>query len=363
MNTTRAVPTARRISGLPDWVPDAVHHYLSHTEGGHPIRALARSADVHASTILRQVRKIEARRDDPLVDGALRRLAGTGAGAKAGRSAGGAGGMPGPGEEAEVHSVLMRLARSRTVLAVARDMDIGVIVSESETGEIRREATVERRLAEALALRDWIEPQDPAARVVRYALTGAGRAALRSLGAAPSHSHGLAEAPARFRHQEEDLPEADTRLRHMRSALAESPLSGLSRRRDREGRPFLPRPLVAAGERMREDYELSRLGPALEAAWEAHVEAGSGAPFAPEAPAADAGAEAARRRLLDALSELGPGLADVALRCCCFLEGMEALEKRMGWSARSGKIVLRIALQRLERHYAETQGRFAPMIG
>ena len=35
----------------------------------------------------------------------------------------------------------------------------------------------------------------------------------------------------------------------------------------------------------------------------------------------------------------------------------------MGWSARSGKIALRIALQRLKRHYAETQGRFGPMIG
>ncbi|MEO1641497.1 MAG: DUF6456 domain-containing protein, partial [Pseudomonadota bacterium] len=43
--------------------------------------------------------------------------------------------------------------------------------------------------------------------------------------------------------------------------------------------------------------------------------------------------------------------------------GLEQTEKLMGWSARSGKIVLRIALQRLKRHYAETQGQFGPMIG
>ena len=74
------------------------------------------------------------------------------------------------------------------------------------------------------------------------------------------------------------------------------------------------------------------------------------------------GPRAARDRVFDALSELGPGLGDVALRCCCFLEGMEAAERRMGWSARSGKIVLRIALQRLKRHY-EAQGNWSPLIG
>jgi hypothetical protein len=35
----------------------------------------------------------------------------------------------------------------------------------------------------------------------------------------------------------------------------------------------------------------------------------------------------------------------------------------MGWSARSGKIVLRIALQRLRRHYDERYGKSGPLIG
>jgi len=58
-------------TGLPGWVPDAARHYLSHIEMGHPIRALARTAECHASTILRQIRRLETRRDDPLVDDAL----------------------------------------------------------------------------------------------------------------------------------------------------------------------------------------------------------------------------------------------------------------------------------------------------
>ena len=49
------------------------------------------------------------------------------------------------------------------------------------------------------------------------------------------------------------------------------------------------------------------------------------------------------------------GLGDVALRCCCRLEGLEAVEQTMGLSVRSGKTVLRIALQRLARHYNDTK--------
>ena len=54
--------------GLPAWVPEMARHYLAHTEDGAGIRALARSAGCHASTVLRQVRRMETLRDDPLVD-------------------------------------------------------------------------------------------------------------------------------------------------------------------------------------------------------------------------------------------------------------------------------------------------------
>ena len=67
-----AIVTAK--SQLPAWLPDAVRIYLSHTEDGISLRALARREGCHASTVLRQVRRFENRRDDPLVDEALARL-------------------------------------------------------------------------------------------------------------------------------------------------------------------------------------------------------------------------------------------------------------------------------------------------
>ena len=86
-----------------------------------------------------------------------------------------------------------------------------------------------------------------------------------------------------------------------------------------------------------------------------------------DAPASDTGispsARRAHARVVAALREIGPGLSDVKLRCCCFLEGLEAAEKTLGWSARSGKIVLRIALMGLRRHYAQNADKSGAMIG
>ena len=54
---------------------------------------------------------------------------------------------------------------------------------------------------------------------------------------------------------------------------------------------------------------------------------------------------------------------EVAVRCCCFEQGLEKTEQIMGWSARSGKIVLRIALQRLKRYYDKLHGAGGGTIG
>ena len=56
------------------WLDKAAFHYDAHVHLGLSIRALARKSAGHASTILRQIRRIEALQSDPQVKAALAQL-------------------------------------------------------------------------------------------------------------------------------------------------------------------------------------------------------------------------------------------------------------------------------------------------
>jgi hypothetical protein len=335
----------------------------------------------HASTILRQIRKVETRRDDPLVDAALRAL-----GAHhfdtldVGPVAGAATGSMSPCKEEnnmsftakitadettfelDASRILRRLCEKGAVLAVAADMDKAVVVRDGANGSSTRTAVVDRHIAQAMALKNWIAAQTQG-RIVRYQITTAGRSALSKLLDDTPNSDGADLAEQHREWGEKVLPDADTgRPKRMRYNLAESPLTALARRRDKDGSPFLSDELVHAGERLREDFELAQMGPRVAQNWDRFLTAGGRGGFAADSGVGD-GPSAARRRVADAMTDLGAGLSDVVLRCCCYLEGMETAEKRLGWSARSGKIVLRIALMRLQHHYERTSGPGGGLIG
>lgn len=376
------------VNTVPGWVPEGARRYLAHTEAGRPIRDLARRAGCHASTVLRQIRRIETRRDDPLVDAALSALA-----AAHFPPLTGSVGKTGPDKtnqkdaanmtvtafqrdetpdaatlNREAGRILRRLCESGAVLAVAEDMEKAVVVRDQAGGDSTRTAVVDCAIAQAMALQDWITCAKPG-RISRYHITAAGRAALgRILAETENRARsqtegGFAEAQAGFVPAPGGAGDAvdESRPRRVRYAAADSPLIALARRKDRDGEPFLDADLVRAGERLREDFELSQMGPSVTQNWDRFLTGGGRAGFAPDARVGG-GASDARDRVARALADLGPGLSDVALRCCCYLEGLEMAEKRMGWSARSGKIVLRIALQRLKRHY-EGPGGMDRMIG
>lgn len=352
-------------------IPDDAKLYLRHVEDGISIRALARENGCHASTILRRIRRFEARRDDPLIDGAL---------------------SPRPdmpdgrrnSDERQVLRVLRRLAEPGAVLVTADGME-KAIVSRDEI----RTAVLDRRLAEDLALNGWVARQNGGSRIHRYSIVAAGRDALRDMLRSPRQRSsipgpaefsnaspvpspeiaGMAEASAEFDHADSHRV-WDTRVIHdpddgktrtARVNIAESPLLMLARRRDGNGQPFLTPGMVAAGERLREDFELAQMGPRVTQNWDGFMT--SGIDVSHKGGGYRGGSESARDRVAVALRELGPGMGDVVLRVCCFLEGIEMTERRLGWSARSGKIVLRLALMRLERHYQEVYGNGSRLIG
>jgi DNA-binding PadR family transcriptional regulator len=365
---------------FPVWLPEDVELYLLHVESRRPLREIARLRRLHASTVLRRIRRVEARRDDPLFDQALSEL-GTGLlAAVTPRSSE-------PKETAamttmmrpaidldearitrEARRVLRRLCESGASLVVAPGMERAVVVRQGPGAqEPVKTAVLDTDVARAFAVKEWIACAGKG-KVIRYQITAPGRAALKRLlaDAAAASPH----APHAEQHREwetrtappSDGEEGAGAPRRLRYNLAESPLIALARRRDTTtGQPFLGRELVDAGERLREDFELAQMGPRVAQNWERFMTAGDRGAFGPSGPAD--GPQGARQRVMEALSALGPGLGDILLRCCCFLEGLETAEKRMGWSARSGKIVLRIALQQLRKHYDSSPLQKARMIG
>jgi hypothetical protein len=272
--------------------------------------------------------------------------------------------------EREARRILRRLNEPGACLAVAQNMEKAVVVRDLPDGRTTRTAVLDRPIAQAMALKDWISAQEKG-KITRYKITSAGRAALKRLVAAEeSERAGFAEAPAGFGHQglawpvsggamsdgTASEPEKHKRIRYH---AAESPVITLSRRRDKDGGMFLAPELVAAAERLREDFELAQMDANATHDWDQFLTTVAATDHANGTEGY--GPRAAKARVAAALVDLGPGLGDVALRCCCYLEGMENAEKQLGWSARSGKVVLRIALQRLKRHF--DQAGYSNLIG
>lgn len=395
-------PNISRDFVFPEWLPDAARLYLDHTGEGVSLRELARREGVAASTVMRQVRRCEARRDDPLVDEALAALALLQTGSPhhsrnpsassdrkdspemASQSQvtpiSAAGRLPADLDEAAIRRegrrVLRRLAEPSAVMAIAPDMEKAAVLRPAADGRMVQTAVLDRSVAQVFALKDWIQVLRLQGRLTTYEITAAGRTALRQFIEEEDRrrmSHhapfGMAEAATPFDMGGE--ARGDDAARRARFSLVESPVSVLARRREKDGRRFLEPELVQAAERLREDFELAQMAGRGNFGWDKFLSVVPVSPGAPAEPVIDASAAlnatgapaVARTRVEAALTDLGPGLADVALRVCCHLEGLEVCEKRMGWAARSGKIVLRIALQRLRRHYDEAYGRAGPLIG
>lgn len=124
--------------------------------------------------------------------------------------------------------------------------------------------------------------------------------------------------------------------------LAESPLSWL------HARGHLSDGQFAAGECLRRDWERAQLMPGVTMRWD---------PVRVEGGGADGGLHpcerqlAARRRFEGATALAGPGLSDVLWRVVCAGETLAHAERELAWPVRSGKLVLRLALDRVAGFY------------
>ncbi len=148
-----------------------------------------------------------------------------------------------------------------------------------------------------------------------------------------------------------DLIDPKGRIFKARKNAAESPLAWLRRRSGSSDTPFLSRAEFAAAERLRDDYARSSLAQKLCANWDAPARgSAASSPRNAVLDAADS-ALAAKDRFMDALNALGPGLDDIVF-CLCIRESrIEGLEKARKWPKRTAKVVLKLALERLARHY------------
>lgn len=106
----------------------------------------------------------------------------------------------------------------------------------------------------------------------------------------------------------------------------------------------------AAGERLRADFTRAAMTPRIGANLSSPVAHGRRGGGDHAAQFSDL-VIAAKERLDRALEAVGPEFSGLLLDVCCFLKGLETVERERGWPRRTSKVVLGLALDRLARHY------------
>lgn len=131
------------------------------------------------------------------------------------------------------------------------------------------------------------------------------------------------------------------RRRSVTVNLAESPLTWLHSRGHLDDRLF------DAGERLRADYERAQLGQSVTMRWDpVRVKGGPDAGLSPSERQV-----AAKHRFDAAMKEAGRGLQDILWCVVCAGEPLKEAERALEWPTRSGKLVLKLALDRVADFY------------
>ncbi len=137
---------------------------------------------------------------------------------------------------------------------------------------------------------------------------------------------------------------ASRKRRSVTVNLAESPLGWLHAHGHLDDRLF------DAGERLRADYERAQLGANVTMRWDPVRVRGTGEQGLTQTERQIS----AHTRFNGALKQAGRGLEDILWRVVCAGETLPVAEKALAWPARSGKLVLRLALDRVADFYRIT---------
>ena len=176
----------------------------------------------------------------------------------------------------------------------------------------------------------------------KLALSGKGRASAKPTKNPqhePSYDGGRMTAPV-------ELASGET----VEVNLAESPLAMLYRRKGPDGNAFITEDEFHAGERLRADFTRGSLMPSITSRWDISVGGGGRGGAGGMAELTDI-ALASRMRVERALEAVGPELSHVLVDVCCFLKGLERVERERQWPVRSAKVMLKAGLAMLHRHY------------
>lgn len=130
----------------------------------------------------------------------------------------------------------------------------------------------------------------------------------------------------------------------------ESPLMRLFSRKTKAGTTYISVEEFQAGERLRKDFERGQLQPKVSASLDSSVGSLGLSGFSDVNDIADFAIDA-RKRVGTAIDKLGPELSGVTIDICCFLKGLEHVERERQWPPRSAKLMLKTALALLAKHY------------
>jgi hypothetical protein len=160
--------------------------------------------------------------------------------------------------------------------------------------------------------------------------------------------HGHAAPPSHMTCKPVREPRGETEAPRFNDA--ESPLLWLHRRKGQDGQALIDDAQYLAGERFRRDVTAAAMLPSVTTNW-SRMESSSGQGAIRDPAFASDAVMAARQRVRAAFRVLGAETGHFVLDVCGFLVPLQEAETRRSWPARSGKLVLRLALGRLADHY------------